>query len=276
MDTDLPGLLVHFGMKRESHHGKRQSTEVRNASQRLDSKRHSKDKNATTSKTMSSSKGKRLGAGKFNISSSKSAEGEEEFEADEVFDHETRKPNPIKQGAVDIMTHGRDFLRENGLSEEHDLRKALSMSQVQIILGMHGPITVFLDRSPLLEVMYKDLYTFVYYNCTGDQDDRLAETFTEFLNDGILQDAIAFDVVRQGKSVLSSESSVYVSAGGGGDSEPVTYRTKNASSQIPSLRLPHSRALQVMQQTCDAKVQTQGCQPARIIELKSGLQKCDV
>ncbi|KAH7944707.1 hypothetical protein HPB51_028580 [Rhipicephalus microplus] len=134
----------------------------------------------------------------------------------------------------------------------------------------------FLDRYPLFEVTYEDFYTFLYYSCTDDDDHRLAETFTEFLNDGILQDAIAGDGVRQGKSVLSSESNVFVSAGGGGDNEPATCRTKNASSQILSLRLPRSRALQVMHQTCDAKVQTQRCQPARIIELKSGLQKCDV
>ncbi|KAH8036327.1 hypothetical protein HPB51_024893 [Rhipicephalus microplus] len=84
--------------------------------------------------------------GEYDISSSKSAEGEHEFKADEVFDHETRRPKLTKQGAVDIMTQLRDFSRENGPSEEHDLRKALSISEVQMILDMHGTTTVFLDR----------------------------------------------------------------------------------------------------------------------------------
>ncbi|KAH7944705.1 hypothetical protein HPB51_028578 [Rhipicephalus microplus] len=198
-------------MQQESHHGKRQSTEVRNASQGLDFKCNSKNKNTSTSRTMSKSKCKRLGAGKFNISSSKSAEGEEEFKAHEVFDYETRKPKLTKQGVVDIKAQLRDFLWENGPSEEHDLQKAVSISQVQMILGMHGTITVFWNRSAQLEDIYEDLYTFVYYNCTYDKDDLLAETFIEFLNDGILQDAIAGDGVRQGKSVLSSDSSVCVS-----------------------------------------------------------------
>ncbi|KAH8036325.1 hypothetical protein HPB51_024891 [Rhipicephalus microplus] len=271
METELLELLVHFRMQRESHHGKRQLTEVRNASQGPDSKCHSKDEN-TTSRTMSNSKYKRLGAGKSNVSSSKSAEGEDEFKADEVFDHETRRPKLTKQGAVDNMTQLRDFSRENGPSEEHDLRKALSISEVQMILDMHGAITAFSDCSPPFEY----LYTFVCYNCIDEEDDRLAETFTELLNNGILHDAIAGDGVRQGKSVLSSDSSVYVSAGGGGDNEPASCKTKNASSQIPSLHLHHFRALQSMQQTCDAKVQTEIFQPARITESKSGQQKCDV
>ncbi|KAH8036329.1 hypothetical protein HPB51_024895 [Rhipicephalus microplus] len=67
METELLELLVHFRMQRESPHGERISTEVRNASQGLDSKCHSKDKN-TTSRTMSNSKCKRLGASKSNIS----------------------------------------------------------------------------------------------------------------------------------------------------------------------------------------------------------------
>ncbi|KAH8036324.1 hypothetical protein HPB51_024890 [Rhipicephalus microplus] len=267
METDLLELLVHFRMQQGSPHGKRQSTEVRNASQGLDSKCHSKDKNTTTSRTMSNCKFKRLGAGKSNISSSKSAEGEDGFKADEVFDHETRRPKLTKQGAVDNMMQLRDFLRENGPSEEHDLRKALSISQVQMIIDMHGAITAFLDCSPLFEY----LYTFVCYDCIDEEDDRVAETFTELLNNGILHDAIAGDGVRQGKSVLSSDSSVCVSAGGGGDNEPATWRTKNASSQIPSLRLHHSRARQVMQQTCDAKVLTERLQPARITELNPNL-----
>ncbi|KAH7944704.1 hypothetical protein HPB51_028577 [Rhipicephalus microplus] len=182
---------------------------------------------------MSNSKCKRLGAGKSNISSLKSAEGEDEFEADEFFDHETRKPKLTKQSAVDIMTQLRHFLRERGPFEEHDLRKALSISQVLMILDMHGTSTVFLDHFPLFEVIYEDLYTFMYYNCTDDEDDHLAETFTEFFNDGILQDARAAERVRQEKSVLSSESSVCLLARGGGDNEPATCRTKNASSQIP-------------------------------------------
>ncbi|KAH7957982.1 hypothetical protein HPB51_028032 [Rhipicephalus microplus] len=181
---------------------------------------------------MSKSKCKRLGADKSNISSSKSAEGEEEFKADEVFDHETRKPKLTKE--------------------------------------------VLSDHSPLFKVIYEDLYTFVYFNFTDDEDDRLAEPFTEFLNGSILQDAIAGDGMRQGKSLLSSDSSVCVLARGGGDNDPATCRTKNASSRIPLLHLLLSWALQVMQQTCDAKVQVQGCQPARTTELKSDLQKRDV
>ncbi|KAH8026204.1 hypothetical protein HPB51_017102 [Rhipicephalus microplus] len=199
METYLLELLVHFRMQQESHHRKRQSTEVGNASQGLDYKCHSKDTTTTTSRTMSNSKCKRPGAGKSIISSSKSAEEEDEFKADEIFDHETRRPKLTKQGAVD-MTQLRDFLRENGPSEEHDLRKAFGISQVQMILDMHGMITVFSDRSPLFEVIYEYLCMFVYYNCTDDEDDRLAETFTEFLNNGILQDAIE---VHRTASLLS-------------------------------------------------------------------------
>ncbi|KAH8036328.1 hypothetical protein HPB51_024894 [Rhipicephalus microplus] len=156
METDLLELPVHFQMQQESHHGKRLSTEVRTASQGLDSKCHSKDKNTTTLRTMSNSKCKRLGAGKFDISSPKLAEGEDEFKADEVF-HKTRRPKLTKQGVVYIVTQRQDILWENGPSEEHDLRKALSISRVQMILDMDGTITEFLDRSPLFEY----LYTFV-------------------------------------------------------------------------------------------------------------------
>ncbi|KAH7971556.1 hypothetical protein HPB51_027103 [Rhipicephalus microplus] len=296
VETGRLDLLVHFRMQQESPHGKRQSTEVQNASQGLDSKCPSKDKKATTLWTMSNSKCKRLGAGKSNISSPKSAQGEDEFKVDEVFDHETPRLKVTKQGAVDIMTQRRNFLQENAPSKEHDLWKALSISQVQMTLDMHGTITVLLDRSQLFEVIYDYLYTFVFYNCTDDEDDRLADTFTEFFSDGILQDAgedvviagdswrgdsfrmlvITGDGVRQGKSVLSSNSSVCVSAGGGGDNELAASRTKNGSSQIPSLCLHHSRALQGMQQTCDAKVQTKRLQPSRITELNSGLQERDV
>ncbi|KAH8033209.1 hypothetical protein HPB51_008419 [Rhipicephalus microplus] len=270
METDLLELLVHFRTQQESQHGKLQSTEARNGSQELYSKCDSKAKNTTTSRTMSSRECKPLSAGTSNISSSKLAEGD-----DEAFDHDTRKPKLTKQGAIDIITQLRDFLRENGPSEEHDLRKALSISEVQMILDMDGTITAFLGRSPLFEVIYEDLYTFVYYNSADDEDDHLAETFAKFLTDSILQDGSADDCVRQETGVLSSDSSVGVSAGGGEDNEPAACRRKNASSQISSLRLHHSRALQVMQQTCDAKVETQRCQTAQITELKPGLQKRD-
>ncbi|KAH8033483.1 hypothetical protein HPB51_013286 [Rhipicephalus microplus] len=250
METDLLELLVHFRTQQESQH---------------------EAKNTTTSRMMSSSKCKRLSAGKSKISSSKSAKGD-----DEAFDHDTRKPKLTKQSAVDIITQLRDFLRENGPSEEHDLRKALSISEVQMILDMDGTITAFLGRSQSFEVIYEDSSTFVYYNCTDDEDDHLAETFAEFLNDSILQDGFADDYVRQGKSVLSSDSSVGVSAGGGGDNEPAACRKKNASSQVSSRRRHHSRALQDMQQTYDAKVKTQNCQSAQISGLKSGVQKHDV
>ncbi|KAH8026298.1 hypothetical protein HPB51_019130 [Rhipicephalus microplus] len=173
---------------------------------------------------MSNSKCKLLRAGKSNISSSKSAEGEDEFKADEVFDHETGKPKLPKQGAVDLMTQ---------------LGRPLVFPKVPMILDMQGTITAFLDHSPLFEVIFEYPSTLAYYNCTDDEDDCVAEIFTEFLNDGILQVAIAADSVRQGKSVLSSDSSVCMSSGGGGDNEPATCRTKNASSQIPSLRLHH-------------------------------------
>ncbi|KAH8034109.1 hypothetical protein HPB51_020126 [Rhipicephalus microplus] len=271
METDLLELLVHFRTQQESQHGKRLPTEARNESQGLDSKCHSKAKNTTTSRTMSGRQCKRLSAGKSKISLSKSAEGN-----DEAFDHDTQKPKLTKEGVVDIITRLRDFLRENGPSEEHELRKALSLSEVQMILDMDGTITAFLGRSQLFEVIYEDLHTFVYYNCTDDEDDRLAETFTEFLNDGIHQDGFADDDVRQGKSVHSSDSSVGVSAGGGGDNEPATCRRKNVSSQTSSLRQHYSRALQDKQQTYDAKIETQRCQSAQITELKSGLQNHDV
>ncbi|KAH8033485.1 hypothetical protein HPB51_013288 [Rhipicephalus microplus] len=198
---------------------------------------------------MSGRECKRLSAGKSKISLSKSAEGD-----DEAFDHDTRKPKLTKQGAVDIIKQLRDFLRENGPSEEHELRKALSISEVQMILDIDGMITAFLGRSPLFEIIYEDLHTFVYYNCTDDEDDRLAETFTEFLNEGIHQDGFAGDDVRQEKSVLSSDDSVGVSAGGGEDNEPAACRRKNASSQILSRRQHHSRALQECAGNHDVKI----------------------
>ncbi|KAH8034359.1 hypothetical protein HPB51_023489 [Rhipicephalus microplus] len=265
IETSLLELLVHFRMQQESHYGKRQSSEVRNACQRVDSKCHSRDKNSTPSRTMSNYKGKVLG--KSNISSSTSDEGEYEFKVDE-------KPRLTKQGALDILTHLRDFLRENGPSEEYELRKAVSISEVQKILDIHGTITAFLVPFPIFEVIHEYLYTFVYYNCSDGEEDRLAETFTELLNDGILQDAIAGDGVRQGKRLLSSNSSFGLSTGGGGDNEPATCRTMNASSQISSRHLHHSCALKVLRQTCDDKVQRKSFQPAQITELKSGLQKC--
>ncbi|KAH8034226.1 hypothetical protein HPB51_021896 [Rhipicephalus microplus] len=171
METDLLELLVHFRMQQESQHGKRLSTEARNGSQGLDSKCHSKAKNTTTSWTLSSSKCKRLSAGKSNISSSESAEAD-----DKAFDHDTLKPKLTKQGSVDIITQLRDFWRKNGPSEEQDLRKALSITKVQMILDMKGTITAFLGRSLLFEVIHENFYTFVYYNCSNDEDDCLAET----------------------------------------------------------------------------------------------------
>ncbi|KAH8025629.1 hypothetical protein HPB51_010690 [Rhipicephalus microplus] len=157
METDLLELFVHFRMQQESHHGKRHSTEVRITRRGLDSKCHSKDKKTTASRTMSNSNSKRPGAGKFIISSSKLAEEEDEFKGDEVFDHETGRSKLTKQGAVDIMTQLRDFLRVNSPSEEHDLRKGSGISQVQMILDMHVKITAFSDRSPLFEVIYEHL-----------------------------------------------------------------------------------------------------------------------
>ncbi|KAH7982445.1 hypothetical protein HPB52_005061 [Rhipicephalus sanguineus] len=207
---------------------------------------------------------------------SKVAEDGDGFIADEVVVHDNPKPKLAELDAVDIMRQLRNVLQENGPSEEDDLRKALSTSQAQMIVNTYGTITAFLDHCPGFEIIYEDLYTFVYYQSTDDEDDVLDGATTESSKDCSLQDAMAGDGVHQRTSAISSDISLYVSAGGGGDNERAMCRMRNAWSQVPSLRLHHSRALQTMQQTCDAEVQTQGCEPARIAELKSGLQKRDV
>ncbi|KAH7983712.1 hypothetical protein HPB52_013803 [Rhipicephalus sanguineus] len=90
--------------------------------------------------------------------------------------HRKQELTPLTEfDVVDIVRRLRDVLRKNGPSQEDDLLEALSTSQAQIIINVYGTITAFLDRRPGFEVIYENLYTFVYYKYTDDEDDVLDE-----------------------------------------------------------------------------------------------------
>ncbi|KAH8037957.1 hypothetical protein HPB51_019309 [Rhipicephalus microplus] len=265
--TDLRKLPVHFRMKHEADQGERQSTDAGNARQGLRSQCLAKASNIATPRTKLNDKSKRLGTDRGDMSPSKPAEREDGFIAGEVLLHDSQKPKLAELDAVDIRRELRNVLQEHGSSEEDDLCKAPSTSQAQMIVNMHGTITTFLDHSSRFEVIYEDLHTFAYYPSTDGEDGVLDETSSRTYC--CLQDTMAY-------GVIFSYSSFYMSAQPGGDNEAATCRTRNARSQVPPLRRHHSRALTGTQQTCDAEVQTRGCEPVRIAEVKSGLQKRDV
>ncbi|KAH7983611.1 hypothetical protein HPB52_013120 [Rhipicephalus sanguineus] len=74
---------------------------------------------------------------------------------------------------VDIVRQLGKVMQENGPSQEDDLLEALCASQPEIMISVYGTITAFLDWYPGFQVLYEELYTFVYYKCTDDEDDIL-------------------------------------------------------------------------------------------------------
>lgn len=204
--------------------------------------------------------------------------------------HEEPYPKAVTDSDVaDIVRQLRELLQENGPSQEEDLLKALSPSQAQLILEAYGTLTAFLDQRPGFRVLHEDLYSFVYYEEPGDEDEE--SSCSSLVRDGAtavsrLACSMKYDsrrhyaVARDGRPrrarTNSSSSSSYESAMDGeeGDEENhQRYRMKDVCSQVPSRSDCQPRARQVARQTRDAEVQTQEWDATEMAELELTLSK---
>ncbi|KAH7982579.1 hypothetical protein HPB52_005768 [Rhipicephalus sanguineus] len=177
-----------------------------------------------------------------------------------------------KQNSIDVLHKEVQATGEFWPSTlEDDLLEALGASQAQIIISAYGTITDFLVRYPGFEVLYEELYTFVYYKCTDNEDDILdgaaAVSCVRHSNKSRLQYSLAGGDGFRRTSVIFSNS-----FSGGGDKQEKC-RMKHGWSQVPSLPRCSSRALQAVRQTCEAEVQTEKCSSARLAEMNSMLQE---
>ncbi|KAH7967818.1 hypothetical protein HPB52_002627 [Rhipicephalus sanguineus] len=216
---------------------------------------------------------KHLNKNKCKISSSKSAECEATFVEDDVVVRDEPVPTPPTQIDVeDFVRQPRKILQKNGPFQEDNLLKALCTSQAQIIISAYGTITSFLDRCQGFQVLYEELYTFVFCKCTDDEDGILdagaaVSCIRRSNKIGLQNWLVGGDGLRRTSIFFSSSPS------GEGVDKQERCRMKHGWTQVPWLPPYSSRALQAVRQTCEAEVQAERCSTARLAEVKFLLQE---
>ncbi|KAH7974869.1 hypothetical protein HPB49_020593 [Dermacentor silvarum] len=199
------------------------------------------------------------------------------------------KPEPkalTESNVEDVVKQLREFLQENGPSQEEDLLKALSPSKAQQIIEVDSMLTIFLDLPLGFGVLHEHLCSFIYYQHPDDEDNECdcsslahggastrscsASTYASGR-----QYAVARDDESRSARASSPSSTYHWPTADGDDREQEKQRTKNGWTQVRSLPQWESRALQAVQQTYDAEAQTHGWDPARFTELQSKPIKCD-
>ncbi|KAH6938159.1 hypothetical protein HPB50_007322 [Hyalomma asiaticum] len=179
------------------------------------------------------------------ISSSKPA-----FIGDEAIVCNKPEATPLTHSDVeDIASHPREVLRENGPCQEVHLLEVLSISQAQMIINF----------TP---------------NGEGDAlDECAAVSLTPRSNEGGFQHSLAGGDGGRRAGAIYSGSASNASAVDEGRDKQEKCRLKHSWSQVDWLPRYHSRALQALQQSCEADVQKKPCYSARLAEIEPTLKK---
>ncbi|XP_072142823.1 uncharacterized protein [Dermacentor andersoni] len=202
-----------------------------------------------------------------------------------VIVNEEPTPKALAESEViDRLTQLREALQEKGPSQEDDRLEALSPSQAQLILVVHRILTALLDRRPGPGVVHDVLYSLIYYQQHNDED---ACSCTFLLHDGATamsgssrsnhsrrQHVEADERGPRRARLSSSSSNAYEFIVDEEDEEQEMRRMKDGWDQAPSPPCL-SRALQAVQETCDAETRTQEWDPARFAVLESPPRKRD-
>ncbi|KAH7981106.1 hypothetical protein HPB49_021626 [Dermacentor silvarum] len=266
--------------------GKHQCGVARNAREAATSMPYMKGERLMTPRTTSTSDSRKPSDREQYVASA--SEDVESFIGDEqVIVRERPEPKALPESnVVDIVKQLREFLQENGPSEEEDLLKALSLSKAQRIIQVYGTLTAFLDRHPGFRVIHEHLYSFIYYQHPDDQDDEWE--CSSLVHDGDSTGSCAASTNESGRQYTvdrgdesrsarasSSSSSYYSDDSSYGDDKQEKRQMKNGWTQVPSLPRWESRALQAVPETCNAEAQTHGWDLTRFTEMQSNVKKSD-
>lgn len=190
---------------------------------------------------------------------------------------------------ADVVRRVREFLLENGPSEDDDLLMALSRPLAQKVLSGYRTVFNFVDRFPVFHHVNEELHSFIYYEDPDDEEDDLHYPTPTVSQRGAHntrplsaagkktgraqkpgQRKAADDGSRsRGAPARSHLSTSYESAEqnevGVKGGKSVSH--KDGPSQTP--RKPHlwSRALQAVQLTHDAVAQTTSWHPDQFARL---------
>ncbi|KAH7981222.1 hypothetical protein HPB49_022446 [Dermacentor silvarum] len=286
----LAELFAFHTLKQKPNEGERRCDVARNAREAATSKPHVKGELLTTPRTTSSADGsKTYDRKQYEASTSEVVEKQASFIGDEqVIVREKPEPKALTESiVVDTVKQLREFLQENGPSQEEDLLKALSFSKARRIIEVYGTLTRFLDRHPGFRVIHEHLYSFIYYQTPDDQDDEWdcssqvhdgasTGSCVASTNDGGRQYTVTRDDEPWTTRASSSSSSYYsTDSSYGDDKQQEKRRMKNGWTQVPSLPRWESRALQAVPESCNAEAQTHGWEPACFTEMQSDVMKCD-
>ncbi|XP_077524889.1 uncharacterized protein LOC144136441 isoform X2 [Amblyomma americanum] len=197
---------------------------------------------------------------------------------------------------ADIVRQLRDFLQENGPSQEDDLLKVLSAQQARQVLSEYSTLANFVDRHPGFRQLHEELHSFLYYQDPEDDDDDDCDYYSTptvapgGAHNGLPslagskkvgsgeepeQPTAADDGGPRGARASSCSSTSYESAVEDEVEEKgkKVVSLKDGSSQTPSRPRCLSRALQAVQLTRDTEAQTEGWDPAQFAELELMLKK---
>lgn len=199
---------------------------------------------------------------------------------------------------ADIVRQLRDFLQENGPSQEDDLLKVLSPQQARQVLSEYSTLANFVDRHPGFRQLHEELHSFLYYQDPEDDDDDDCDYYsTPTVAPGGAHNGLPSSAAC--KKVGSGQEPEQPTAAGDGNGprgarasscSSTSYESavedevevekgkkgvsrKDSSSQTPSRPRCLSRALQAVQLTRDAEAQTHGWDPAQFAELELMLKK---
>ncbi|KAH7937833.1 hypothetical protein HPB49_016581 [Dermacentor silvarum] len=288
MKPSLPELFALHALEQKPNEGERRCDVTRNAREAATSKPYVKGERFKTPRTTSSSESSEPSNRKqYEGSASEVVQNQTSFiEEEEVIVCEKPGPKALTESNVeDIVKQLRELLLENGPFQEDDLLKALSPSKAQQIVEVYGALNAFLHWHPGLRVLREQLYSFIYYQHSDDQHDEC--DCLSLVRDGACTGSCLastngsgrqYAVGRDGESRsarVSSPRSSFYGATVNDDDKTEKRRVRNGSTQVPSLPRCESRALQVVQDTCDAEALTHGWDPAPFTELQPKLDKCD-
>ncbi|KAH7980995.1 hypothetical protein HPB49_020690 [Dermacentor silvarum] len=287
MKPSLVELFAFHTLKQKPNEGERRCDVARNAREAATSKPYMKGELLTTPRTTSSSDSSKPSDRKqYEASASGAVENQTSFiEEEQVIVREKPEPKALTESnMVDIVKQLREFLQDNGPSQEDDLLKALSPSKAQQIIEVYGTLTAFLDRHPGFRVLHEHLYSFVYYQHPEDDecdrsflvhDGASTGSFLASTSDSGRQYKVACDDESRSARASSSSSSYYSDDSSYGDDKQEKRQMKNGWTQVPSLPRWESRALQAVPETCNAEAQTHGWDLTRFTEMESKVKTSD-
>ncbi|KAH7950374.1 hypothetical protein HPB49_023228 [Dermacentor silvarum] len=255
--ANLPELLALLTTQQRADEDERLCAVVGNTIEPLVSRCLSKGELLTTPATTSSDKEGEESVSEV-VENETSFTGEEEAILDE-------KAEPKALTVSDVVVRKvREVHLENGLCQEDDLLDdLLGSSKAPLIL--EGTPTAFLHRGSAYRPFHEDLYSFsILYRDLDDEDNECgclrlvqdAVTAGSRLprsNDSGRQYTVAVDFGPRRARANSSNGKPCEAAVEGEDEEQNKRRKKDGWSQVPSPARRQPRALQALQQTCDAE-----------------------